>query len=135
MESADGPRQRSERDFASTAEAIGDARDFTRSVMQSDAVDQATIDDVTLAVSELVTNAVGHGSGGPITVAIETAPAEVVCVVESTGGPLPDPATWMSPGISGPSGRGLVIVRAIAQSVVADGNGPVVSLRCTFRRR
>jgi anti-sigma regulatory factor (Ser/Thr protein kinase) len=135
MESADGLRQRGERDFVSTTESIGDARDFVRMVLRDDAVDEATIDDVTLAVSELVTNAVGHGAGGPVTVRIETAPDEVVCVVRSGGGPLPDPATWTSPGASGLTGRGLAIVRAVADTVVAEADGLVVVLRCSFRRR
>ena len=134
MEPADGSRQRSERDFGSTTASIGEARDFARSVLRAGAFDEATIHDVTLAVSELVTNAVGHGSGGPISVQIETAPHEIVCVVGSTGGPLPDPATWTFPGFSGPTGRGLAIVRALAESVVADVDGTTVSVRCAFRR-
>jgi len=135
MESADGLRQRHERDFVSMPESIGEARDFIRVVLRDDAVDEETIDDVTLAVSELVTNAIGHGSGGPVTVRIETAPDEIVCVVRSTGGPLPDPATWRSPGVSGRTGRGLAIVRAVADAVVAEVDGPVVVLECHFRRR
>ena len=89
MESADGLRQRGEREFVSTPESIGDARDFVRATLRDDAVDEETVDDATLAVSELVTNAVVHGAGGLITVRIETAPHEVVCGVRSTGGPLP----------------------------------------------
>lgn len=135
MDAADRLRQLGERDFVSTPESIGDARDFTRAVLRGDAVDEATIDDVTLAVSELVTNAVGHGSGGPVTVRIKSAPSEVVCVVRSTGGSLPDPATWTSRGVSGRTGRGLAIVRALADAVVAEVDGGVVVLRCSFRRR
>lgn len=135
MESADGLRQRGEGEFASTLESIGDARDFVRGVLRDDAVDEQTVDDVTLAVSELVTNAVVHGSGGPVSVRIETASDEVVCVVGSTGGPLPDPATWRSPGARGRTGRGLAIVRAVADSVEVEGDGSVVVLSCRFRRR
>lgn len=135
MESADGLRQRGEREFVSTTESVGDARDFVRAWLRDDAVDEETVDDATLAVSELVTNAVVHGTGEPVTVRVETARDEVVCVVRSTGGPLPDPATWTSPGVSGRTGRGLAIVRAVADSVVADVDGPVVVLRCSFRRR
>lgn len=116
-------------------ESIGEARDFIRGVLRGDAVDEETIDDVTLAVSELVTNAVRHGSGGSVAVRIETTPEEVVCVVRSTGGPLPDPATWTSAGVNGPTGRGLAIVRALADDVVAEVDGPFVELRCSFRRR
>ena len=135
MESADGLRQRGEREFVSRPESIGEARDFIRVVLRDEAVDEATVDDVTLAVSELVTNAVGHGSGGPVTVRIETAPDEVVCVVRSSGGTVTDPTTWRSPGVSGRTGRGLAIVRALADAVVAEVDGPVVVLRCSFRRR
>ena len=105
MESADGPRQRSERDFVSTTASIVEARDFARSVLRAEMFEGATIiDDVTLAVSELVTNAVVHGSGGPITITIETTPGEVVCVVRSVGGPLPDLTTWTVPGAGGAVG-------------------------------
>lgn len=135
MESADGLHQGGERDFVSVPESIGDARDFIRGVLRDDAVAPGIIDDVTLVVSELVTNAVGHGSGGPVTVRIETAPDEVVCVVRSTGGPLPDPATWRSPGVSGRTGRGLAIVRALADAVEVEVDGSSVVLRCRFRRR
>lgn len=135
MESADGLHQGGERDFVSVPESIGDARDFIRGVLRDDAVAPGIIDDVTLVVSELVTNAVGHGSGGPVTVRIETAPDEVVCVVRSTGGPLPDPATWRFPGVSGRTGRGLAIVRALADAVEVEVDGSSVVLRCRFRRR
>jgi anti-sigma regulatory factor (Ser/Thr protein kinase) len=135
MESADGLRQRDEREFGSTTESIGEARDFVRMVLRDDVVDEATIDDVTLAVSELVTNAVVHGAGGSVIVRIETAPDEVVCGVRSTGGSLPDPATWTSPGTSDRTGRGLAIVRAVADTVAVEADGLIVELRCSFRRR
>lgn len=135
MESADGLRQRGEREFVSTTESIGEARDFVQRVLRDDAVDEATLDDVTLAVSELVTNAVVHGAGGPVTVRIETGQDEVVFCVRSTGGPLPDPATWTSPGTSGRTGRGLAIVRAVADTVAVEADGLIVELRCSFRRR
>ncbi|HUS43316.1 MAG TPA: ATP-binding protein [Ilumatobacteraceae bacterium] len=134
MESADGPHQRKRRDFVSTSESIGAARDFVRDVLGEAEVDDATSGDAVLAVSELVTNAVVHGAGGPISVRIETTTDELVVLVRSTGGPLPDPATWTSPVGGGPTGRGLSIVRSLADDVTADVDGTVVTLSCTFRR-
>lgn len=134
MEAADGPHQRRSRDFESTSESIGEVRDFVRDVLGDAAVDEATTADIVLAVSELVTNAVVHGAGGPISVRVETSTDELVVLVRSSGGPLPDPGMWTSPVGGGPTGRGLAIVRSLADDVTADVEGAVVALRCTFRR-
>ena len=97
----------------------------------------ALVTDIQLAVSELVTNGVVHGNGGAITLEIASAPDQITCLVVSPlqGRPLPDPALWMSPVGGGPTGRGLAIVREVADEVAVESNGDLVEVKCTFRRR
>jgi len=137
MEAAAGSVERSGREFASATESIGAARDLIRESMASASVGEETVGDVLLAISELVTNAVVYGNGGPITVEIESSSEAIVCSVASgySGRPLPDPATWTSPGRAGPNGRGLAIVRAVADAVVVDIDDSTMTVRCTFVRR
>ncbi len=93
--------------------------------------------DIQLAVSELVTNGFVHGNGGAITIEIASTPDQITCVVVSPGRgrPLPDPALWISPVGGGPTGRGLAIVREVADEVAVESNGDLVEVKCTFRRR
>ena len=101
------------------------------------ALDPALVTDILLAVSELVTNGVAHGSGGAITLEIASTPDQITCLVVSPlhGRPLPDPALWMSPVGGGPTGRGLAIVREVADEVAVESDGDLVEVKCTFRRR
>jgi anti-sigma regulatory factor (Ser/Thr protein kinase) len=137
MEAAAGSVERSGREFASATESIGAAREFIRESMASALVGEETVGDILLAISELVTNAVVHGNGEPITVEIDTSSPAIVCSVASgfSGRPLPDPATWTSPDQAGPTGRGLSIVRAVADAVVVDIDDSIMTVRCTFVRR
>lgn len=70
---------------------------------------EVTVDDVRLATSELVTNAVVH-AGGPIELRLETHSDEIR--VEVTD---PNPAFGRvgHPDISSPTGRGLLLIDAI----------------------
>ncbi len=137
MEAAVGPTQRSGREFVSAPESIGAARDLVRDSLVGTAVGAEVVGDIQLAVSELVTNAVVHGDGEPIVVRIESSPRAVVCAVTShlSGRPLPDPEMWTSPAQGGPTGRGLAIVRTVADAVAVDIDDSVVTVRCTFDRR
>lgn len=136
MEVAAGPIERNGREFASAPESIGAARDLVSASLAGAAVGKQTVGDIRLAISELVTNAVVHGNGGPITVQIESSPHGVVCAVMSrfSGRPPPDPAMWTAPTSGGPTGRGMAIVRAVADVVVVDIDDSVVTVRCTFGR-
>jgi anti-sigma regulatory factor (Ser/Thr protein kinase) len=70
------------------------------------------VDDVTLLVSELVTNAVTHGEGG-ISVVIATDADRVRVEVTDKGNKAPDDLVQM-PTASAPKGRGLAIVDHLA---------------------
>ena len=42
---------------------------------------------------------------------------------------------WAAPTSGAPTGRGLAIVRAVADAVVVEIGDSVVTVRCTFERR
>lgn len=88
-------------------------------------VPDPVIEDVGLLVSELVTNAVVHGSTGPdARVALRVVPAGAGVRVEvsdpgpgfAPGDPLPDP--------DGPAGYGLFLVTQLADAWGVAGEGP-----------
>lgn len=75
--------------------------------------------DAQLVLSELVTNAIEHGRGGPVVVALDRSADAVIVTVESVG-PAPRVGAvdeWRVAGAHETSGRGLGIVRAVADSV------------------
>ncbi|WP_247197181.1 ATP-binding protein [Streptomyces sp. GESEQ-35] len=69
-------------------------------------------DDATLVVSELVTNAIKHGRGTPVGVRVRRSVYELR--IEVTDG-SPTPARLRSAGMADESGRGLLLVAAIAK--------------------
>ena len=78
--------------------------------------------DAQLITSELVTNAIEHGVGGPVTIAVHRRSDAVAVTVESVG-PAPDVGAvdeWLMPDADEITGRGLGIVRAVAQDVSVD---------------
>lgn len=99
---------------------IASARRFVRETFASCHPD--VIADLTLIVSELVTNAVEHGSGGDVVV--ETAHTDVDATVRVVSpGPsphVPDVSCWNVGACSGPNGRGLGIVVALATRVEVE---------------
>ncbi len=140
MESAD-PRTSSQRrrDLAPTLESVGTARDFVVDVLDDLAptpIASSLVADVQLAVSELVTNAVIHGAA-PIVLQIELTDSEMICTVTSSvAGQLATPATELAPpSASVRSGRGLLIVDAVADAVQFDTDGSTWSVTCTFHVR
>jgi anti-sigma regulatory factor (Ser/Thr protein kinase) len=91
-------------------------------------------DDVILCVSELATNAATHSdsrkSGGTFTVRTESHPgADVRIEVEDDGGP------WISAAPDPSHGRGLGIVRALADEmgITTTPAGRAVWARITWR--
>jgi anti-sigma regulatory factor (Ser/Thr protein kinase) len=133
MEAAAGAASQS-RDLPAVPESIGAARDFASSAIAGGDVDEATVIDLQLALSELVTNAVVHGAGGPITVEVTVAPSTITCAVASDGQSLPEVSSWVRPVDGRPSGRGLSIVRAVADAVTVDVDDDRIVVRCTFER-
>ena len=113
------------------------AREFVAAELRrADATDTA-VDDLGLIVSELVANAVQHGDGGNIDVSLDTLSGDCFAVAVSSGvstsRPPMDPARWAVAPADQRSGRGLGIVRHLADETEID----LVSgrLRITCRRR
>ena len=131
------PAQLSERSFTATNSSIGAARRFVREATAEviDGREHDLRNDLELAVSELVTNAVEYGTDAPILVSVRVTPANVVVSVRSTrsASEISDPSTWAGPLPAMRTGRGLAIVRAISDDVAVDSDDSTVTVRCTFR--
>lgn len=133
MEAAAGLTSHTRR-FTAVSESIGAARDLVREAVAGTQLDDATVTDLQLAVSELVTNAVVHGNGASIAVEVTVAPDLVTCAVVSDGQTLPEISSWVAPVDGRSSGRGLSIVRALADAVTVEVDGDHVVVRCMFER-
>lgn len=81
----------------------------------------AVVDDLTLATSELVTNAIEHGSRDPhdlVHVVVALREAEARVTVRSAGDArLHSSSAWSIPEAEARSGRGLGIVRQLADQI------------------
>jgi len=129
----------SECTFGGQTSSIGAARLFVRRAA-AEALDLASPEsdlrgDLELAVSELVTNAIEHGLGEPVTVIVSTTAGTVVVSVRSVRTPsgIADPSTWAGPLPTVRAGRGLAIVRAISDEVSVDADDATVTVHCMFR--
>ncbi|WP_283134198.1 ATP-binding protein [Rhizohabitans arisaemae] len=102
--------------FAGVPHSAGSARAYARDLL-ADAVPATTLHDVTLAVSELVTNAVVHSDsglpGGSVTVVVTLGAAIRVEVTDAgCAGHRPEIARDVEPDAT--SGRGLRLVQALS---------------------
>ncbi|MEU8567148.1 ATP-binding protein [Streptomyces pathocidini] len=78
------------------------------------------VSDVELVASELVTNALTHGPGESVTVAVEYADGEVLVAVDDHSPALPVARTA---GDGDLGGRGLCIVQALARTCGSKRTG------------
>jgi anti-sigma regulatory factor (Ser/Thr protein kinase) len=90
-------------------------------------------DDVELVVSELVTNAIEHGSGGDVEVVVRHEPGSLEVSVCSVADSLPVPQHRPAPAHH-TRGRGLPIVAALSDSVMITGDHDSVRVTCRFGR-
>ena len=110
---------------------VAPARRFVRRTVGD--ADFSVVDDLQLIVSELFTNAVEHGSSEAIEVVVTQRPDCVSVTVDSRG-PTPDvgPATdWHVAGAEALSGRGLGIVRELADDLVVERDGDAFVVTAT----
>lgn len=101
------------------------ARDFTRTMLSASGVPEEVTIDLVLATSELVTNAIEHGDGEQVGVTVrvdDSGPEWVATVTVSsmTDAALSDPVSWSIAPPDSASGRGLGIVRAVADTVTIE---------------
>jgi anti-sigma regulatory factor (Ser/Thr protein kinase) len=93
-------------------------------------LDEERAHDVSLAVSEIVTNALLHGGGG-VTVLVWSANGSFVCQIEDRGVGIADPlAGYRPPGAAGMKGRGLWLARQVVDllQIGPSASGAVLRL-------
>lgn len=128
--------QRSDRTrtFPSEPASAKLARNFVlTSLCAPPPVPSDVVDNVQLAVSELATNGVRHGSGDPVTVDLERDLDVVTMSVTSTlaSDGDNDPEAWERPDRAG-HGHGIGIVRAVSTDLTFRVTGMSVSASCRF---
>lgn len=120
-----------------TAAHVAHARRFVRRSVEH--ADPSVVDDLQLIVSELFTNAVEHGAADAVDVVVTQRPDRVSVTVDSRG-PTPGvgPATdWRVADAEALSGRGLGIVRQLADDLMVerDGDAFIVTATVSLRQR
>lgn len=110
------------------------ARRFVRNELEG-RVPHEAVSDLMLATSELVTNAFEHGSRQPVrlTVRSDRAEASITVVSGGGGGGVPDVESWETARADRISGRGLGIVREIADDIDVERSEGGVAI--TVHRR
>jgi anti-sigma regulatory factor (Ser/Thr protein kinase) len=94
------------------------ARKFVRNQLEGRVPEEA-VTDLMLATSELVTNAFEYGSRQPVRLTVRRDQDEASITVESGGDAdrVPEVETWTAARADRISGRGLGIVREIADDI------------------
>lgn len=90
----------------------------------------------TIAVNEVMINAIQHG-GGSADVTVETSPGAVVVTVRDHGGGIPGDISPRLPSPQTLGGRGLWLVHHLCENVTIDTStaGTVVTLSAAVSRR
>lgn len=117
----------SELRFNRAATSVGKARAFVRAALPVEQL-RHRIDDITLCVSELVTNAVRHGSPAGHLILVRVSVNEMVLRIEVHDAGESRPR-MQAPADDDQAGRGLFLVDALADDwgiAPRDGLGKVV---------
>lgn len=120
--------------LAADVTQIAVARRYVRTEL-GDRVPADVVADLQLIASELVTNAVEHGAAASVRLGV-ACDADVAAVWVRSDGPSPNVGpveTWRVAGEDEITGRGLGIVREVADEVEVDKRGS--TLIVTARRR
>jgi anti-sigma regulatory factor (Ser/Thr protein kinase) len=104
------PRMRADVD---RAEAVASARAEVRRLV-GDALPGDRLADALLATSELVSNSLLHAGDGPVTVWAGLDGWRLRVEVHDDGPGIPAEVMWAAPGPDSRTGRGLALVRLIA---------------------
>lgn len=130
------PTSRLELEVPARTRSVGEARHAVTSFLTTNGVAQVVVDDVELMTSELVTNAVLHPvpSGHPVRVRVSVG-EEVRLEVAHHGATsdLPGVEDWRTAPPTALSGRGLGIVRRLADSVGVHQDGAWAVVDCGRR--
>ncbi|MEV1088971.1 ATP-binding protein [Streptomyces microflavus] len=98
---------------------VGEMRHKTASHLRAWRIPQQAVEDITLAVSELVTNAVIHGEGA-VCVVVRLVDREVRVEVTDNS---PQPARVTGAGPDDMSGRGMFLVAVFARCIEVSKDG------------
>ncbi len=115
-----------------------EARDFVAAELRRADASTSAVDDLGLIVSELVANSIQHGDGGAIVVRVD--PDSGSCFTVTVGNgvaskrPPMDPAAWTVAPPDQRSGRGLGIVRQLADEITVALAGGRLDITCRRRR-
>jgi len=118
-------------EFVADLAEVGRCRDVAGAFLARHHAEREVSDDLGLAVSELVSNAIQHGSGSSGTVRVVAERDRFVLEVSGADG-VPDPAGRALPPPTDSSGRGLVVVQAVTDGlefVDVDGERAVRCVR------
>lgn len=109
-------------ELAANVAEVAAARRFVRNTLVE--VPPPVVDDVQLIASELVTNAIEHGPGGPVVVELDCTDSVVRLTVQSPNpqANIANPRRWAIPSADALSGRGFGIVRRVADRVEVRRN-------------
>ncbi len=112
---------------------IGRCRDGVSKFLERHDAGEEVREDLRLAVSELVSNAIQHGpkTSGTVTVVAES--ARFVLDVSGADN-IPDPATLTPSASTEPTGRGLIMVVAVTDEVRFVEAGGERFIRCIRHR-
>jgi anti-sigma regulatory factor (Ser/Thr protein kinase) len=123
--------------FAADGDSVRAARSFVVSALTDGQVAADGVATCRLIVSELVSNAIQHGKG-PVSVSLDLSDPAWLQLEVTCRGALPvalgDPSQWTIAPADGVSGRGLGIVRSLADEVTATTRGDELSVTCRLRR-
>jgi len=126
------------RSYPSTPPSARAARDFVVGELRRATASERAVADFELIVSELVTNSVQYGSGAEIVVGVDAVTDGWFTVSISSGvdGALPplDPSSWTVADAEMRSGRGLGIVRFLADDLSVAVNDGRLVIVCRRRR-
>lgn len=113
--------------------SVGAARRFVRNALADRTPDEVA-SDLVLVVSELVTNAIEHGARAPVEVSVRADHGLASVTVTSAGGDgLAGVAHWRAAEPDRLSGRGLGIVRRLADEIDVERTAGAVAI--TVHRR
>ncbi len=130
---------REQRAFAAVPTSARAGRQFVTDTLREHGATIKVISDYALAVSELVTNIIEHGTGARLTILLEVTDPdwwEVEVVGDASNVPdhLLHPETWTVADADEASGRGLGIVRHLMDEIIAASEAGQLTIRCRRRR-
>jgi anti-sigma regulatory factor (Ser/Thr protein kinase) len=115
--------------------SVPEARRLVSAALRRNTTAQCVIDDMLLATSELMSNAVLHGLGDDVGLALSEGSRTVELSVTSDGPADVGPVhSWSMPPPGSIGGRGLALVRSVADQVDTLTDGDHFTVTVTHAR-